>query len=173
MLRTNNEKIESKLCSFLTRSSVSESEILDSIRSGSFYGIVRVDLSTPPEIIKKYEKMNFPLIFNTLDITEDLLSPEMLELAKERNTDFPKPAKTLTWNSQGFIACTPLLRFYMEIGMEVSNLQWALQYEAASPFADFVNSLVEVRIAAKESNNGPLGDRSKFCLNSAVGYFFF
>ena len=170
-LRKKNEKIESKVCSFLTRPSVLESEILEAVKSESFYGLLRVDISTPSEVIQKYRKMNFPLIFNHLDITEDLLSPEMLKLAQDRNYDFPRSAKTLTWNAKGFIACTPLLRFYMELGMEISNLQWALQYEKACPFSDFVNSLVEVRIAAKKDGNGPLGDRAKFVLNSAVGEY--
>lgn len=164
----NKKILVSRISQFLSQPSVSENEILDAVAQGTFYGIICLDITTPAEVIAKYKNLNFPFIFNSLQVTEDLLSPDTLELAMARGIQFPVMAKTLTWNSTGFIACTPLLRFYLDLGMKLGNVQWAIQYQAGAPFSDFVDSLVNVRIKAMENGNGPLGDRAKFVLNSAV-----
>ena len=167
--KQNNERIlVSRISQFLSQPSVTETEILNAVAQGTFYGIICLDITTPVDVIEKYKNLNFPFIFHSLPVTENLLSPETLEMAKARNIKFPVMAKTLTWNSSGFIGCTPLLRFYLSLGMKLANVQWAIQYQAGAPFSDFVDSLVNVRINAMENGNGPLGDRAKFVLNSAV-----
>ena len=168
-LAARNEPIRSTITPFLGRNSISESEILDAIKNGTLYGLCKVDIDTPTEIAEKFKKLNFPLIFNNVEISEDQLSPETLEAAKAKGCQFPLTSKTLSWNAKGYIGCTPLLQFYMQLGMRVSNVQWALQYQPAEPFQGFVDSLVDVRINATRTKNGPLGDRAKFVLNSAVG----
>ena len=55
-LKRNKQTIDSDICTFLTRDSVSENEILDAVRSGKFYGLLCADISTPDEVISKYEK---------------------------------------------------------------------------------------------------------------------
>ena len=168
--RTNQKLLVSRISQFLSQPSVSETEILDAIALDKFYGIVCLDISTPADVIEKFKHLNFPFIFNQLSVTEELLSPETLEMARERNIKFPYESKTLTWNAKGFIACTPLLRFYLELGMKLENVRWALQYERGAPFAGFVKRMVEERIAAGEAKpqNKPRGNRAKFVLNSAV-----
>lgn len=160
--------LTSRISQFLSHPSVTEEEILGAVTEGEFYGILCLDISTPPEVIEKYQYLNFPFIFNNLEVTEEMLSSETLELAKDRLVKFPVNAKTLTWNSTGFIGCTPLLEFYIKLGMKLSNVRWALQYQRGAPFSDFVNSLVDVRISAIDSDNKALGERAKFVLNSAV-----
>ena len=164
-------RIKSKITPFLGLEFVTEKQILNAVRVGTFYGICRVDIETPVEIIKKYESMNFPLIFNNVEIPEEFFSPDVREDAIRRGVKFPVKQKTLIWNSKGYIGCTPLLKFYMELGMKISNLQWALQYEKSEPFKDFVSSMVKERINATDLKNGPRGDRAKLVLNSAVGKY--
>ena len=165
--------IKSNISPFLGWKHVGEQEILKAVENGSFYGIMCVDIETPDEVVAKYEKLNFPFIFNKVGIDEDMLSPEVLEEARKRNTSFPVSVKTLTWNAKSFIAVSPLLKFYMKLGMKISNVQWALQYQVGKPFKYFVESLVEERIAAESSTpkNTSRGDRAKLALNSAVGKF--
>ena len=171
-MREKGESFGTKVSTFLMRESVAESEILDAIREGRFYGVAKVDIQTPEEISKKYEHLNFPLIFNSPEITEDMLTPEQLQMVKSRKEEFPLRPKTLTWNARGYVGCTPLLKFYMELGMKVTNIQWALEYQSEKPFEGFVNKMVDERISASQNKNGPKGDRAKFVLNSAVGKYF-
>ena len=167
-IELNTPILTSKISQFLFQRSATEEEILNAIAEGTFYGIACLDITTPTEIVDKFKHLRFPFIFNNTAVTADMLSPNTLAQANERKIQLPVNAKTLTWNATAFVGCTPLLQFYIKLGMKLTNLRWALQYERGAPFSDFVDSLVNVRISAIESNNGPLGDRSKFVLNSAV-----
>ena len=150
---------------------VTEDLIIQKIQSGEFYGMIRVDVHTPPEIISKYEHLNFPLIFRKCVITEEMLSPKMKELAKASGKDFPKETRTLTWNATDIILTTPTVKQYLELGMKVTNIRWAVEYKPTKPFERFVDGMVQTRIKANEEGNKPLGERAKFCLNSCVGRF--
>lgn len=165
----HGETIESPISQFLGRKTIGEHEILKGIENGSFFGIAKVDIETPQEVIERYRKLNFPLIFRYLEISEDMLPPDILKEARDRKKEFPLKAKTLCWNAIGFVGCTPLLKFYASLGMKISNLQWALEYESGKPFRPFVDELVEERIKALKENDETRGDRAKFVLNSAVG----
>ena len=166
-------KFESEHFCFLNERKISERLILNWIKDDKFFGLVRADVSTPPEVIKEFEHLNFPFIFRKFTVTADMLSETVGRLAKENGKDFPKETRTLTWNAKDIILTTPLIQFYTEIGMKVSNIRWAVQYVPSEPFINFVNKMVDQRIKANSGDkpNKPLGDRAKFCLNSCVGRF--
>ena len=128
-------------------------------------------MKTPPEVVKKYENLNFPMIFRKLTVTEDMLSEKMKELAKIGKKDFPAETRSLTWNATDIILTTPTVQFYQQLGMEISELRWAAEFKPTEPFTNFVDGMVQVRINAKKNDNKPLGERAKFCLNSCVGRF--
>ena len=156
---------------FLNEENVTEDKIITKIREGKFYGLVRADVNTPPEVIKELEHLNFPFIFRKCEVTEEMLSPTMQRLARESKKTFPKETRTLTWNAEDLILTTTMVDFYLKLGMCVSNIKWAVQYYPSKPFEDFVEGMVKIRIDALKTNNAPLGDRAKFCLNSCVGRF--
>ena len=168
-LKAKGKKIASKITPFFLQDTVTEEQILNAVKDGTFYGVVCLDIETPDEVIEKYEKLKFPLIFNNCEISEEMLTPIIREQAKERKCKFPVKVKSLCWNAEGYIGCSPLLQFYLQIGMKLTNVRWALQYQSDRPFSNFVDSLVDCRIEATRSKNGPLSDRCKFVLNSAVG----
>ena len=164
-------KIESPHYCFLNQPNITENQILDKIQSNDFYGIVRLDVHTPPSVISEYEHLNFPFIFRKTEITEDMLSEKMKEIARAANKQFPDVTRTLTWNAEDIVLTTPTIQFYMRIGMKMSNLRWAIQYVPTTPFHKFVTGLVKDRIDATSKANVPRADRAKFCLNSCVGRF--
>ena len=161
---------QSKLSKFIGKSKISEKDILENVESGEFFGLVKVDIYSPEDVIKKYEHLNFPFIFNKISVSEDMLCDKVLELSKAAKRTFPQEALTLTYNAKNIILATPLLKFYLSLGMKVSNLDWAMQYIPTKPFQPFVKEMVDVRIRSF-GTNAPLGDRAKFTLNSAVGRF--
>ena len=150
---------------------ITEDLILENIRNGKFFGMIRADVQTPPDVIEKYEHLNFPLIFRKCVITEDMLGEKMKNLAKVGKKDFPKETRTLTWNAADLILTTPTVKQYLELGMVISNITWAVEYKPTKPFTNFVDGMVQVRIDAEKTGNKPLGERAKFCLNSCVGRF--
>ena len=150
---------------------INEETILQNIKSGNFFGIIRADVTTPAAVVEKYKSLNFPLIFRKFTVTEEMLSPKMRKLAKLAKKHFPSETRTLTWNAEDLILTTPTVQFYQRLGMTISNIRWAVEYKPTTPFTDFVEGMVQVRIDAEKTKNKPLGERAKFCLNSCVGRF--
>ena len=56
-------QINSKIYCFLGKNSISEGDLIAAIRDGTFFGLAKVDVESPPEMIAKYEALNFPFIF--------------------------------------------------------------------------------------------------------------
>ena len=160
----------SNLSSFIGKDKIYEAEIFEAIKNKTFFGIVKVDLRTPVAVIDKYKHLNFPLIFGEAQITEDMLSKSVAKQVSDAKVKLPYKCMTLKWNADAIILTTPLLQFYLSIGMEISNLQWALQYHETKPFKHFVQEMVDIRISSYGKNK-PLGDRAKFTLNSCCGRF--
>jgi hypothetical protein len=144
-----NLKISSKMSSFLGFRNVKEAQILDAVKNNQFFGIIKLDIKTPMHIQQKYEHLNFPFIFAKTEVTEEMLNPSTLESAKMLGREFPHKCLTMRHNKNQIILATPMLRFYLSLGMEASNIEWALEYLAdEKPFANFVNEMVQVRIAS-------------------------
>ena len=89
--------------------------------------------------------------------------------AQKRNEKFPQEFNTLTYNAKEIILTSPLIQFYQEIGMKISNVVWAIEYVKGQPFEKFVSEMVELRIKSHETGNTALGTRAKFSMNSTVG----
>ena len=94
----------------------------------------------------------------------------MRQFAKEGNRKFPVEALCLTWNAENFLGVTPLLKFYLNIGIKITKIHYAVNYTRGRPFKKFVDDMVAVRVAAVGKND-PLGQRAKFTLNSMAGRF--
>ena len=169
-LENGTRNIKPKISPFLYEKEITEEKILDAIESNGVFGIIKADVETPETVIQKYGDLNFPFIFRSLDVTEEMLSPEVLQKAKNRKKKFPASYKTLCWNASGIVLATPMVQFYRKIGMVVKNIEWVIQYYESKPFTSFVDKLVEVRIANFQTNK-PVADRAKFTLNSCVGRF--
>ena len=99
-----------------------------------------------------------------------MLDEKMKGIAEENGISFPYKVKTLTHNHDERIIATPLLRFYLNLGMTVDHIFYAIQYQEEKPFKKFVDDLVEVRINAVGVNE-PKAARAKFTMNSAIGRF--
>lgn len=99
-----------------------------------------------------------------------MLHPEILKRAKEQGRTFPYETRTLTWAADELVVVTPLLRRYLQLGLKIKKIHYAIQYAPTKPFRRFVDDLVEVRIKSVGTNPAK-GDRAKYALNSAIGKF--
>ena len=97
-------------------------------------------------------------------------SRNIINFQKE-NRKFPQNVLTLAHNADEILIISPLLKFYIELGLTVDKVYYCIQYLENTPFKSFVDQLVDIRVSSVETNNPALGDRAKFCLNSAVGKF--
>jgi len=160
----------SELSKFIGNKKITEKDIITAVENGDFFGICKVRLSTPKDVIEKFKGLNFPFIFDKKSITEDLVSTRMRNLAKSHGRKFPYQAMTLSYNADNRLVVTPLLRFYLSLGMVVEELYYCIEYIEAKPFGKFVDKLVDLRVRSVGVNK-PQGDRAKFTLNSAIGRY--
>ena len=128
ILEKNIGNIQPEISKFLFQTNITETNILDAIEAGEFFGMIKADIVTPDEVIKKFEQLNFPLLFRDVEVTEDMVNPELLAKASARKKKFPSVYKTLCWNGTDMVLATPLLQFYLRLGMQVKNVKWAIQH---------------------------------------------
>ena len=63
-----------------------------------------------------------------MDITEEHVTDYMLKRMKERNRKLPINTLVQTYNGEDQMILTDLLIFYMDLGLEVSNVTEFVQY---------------------------------------------
>ena len=158
---------------FFNRRKVTEKELFEKIKSGDFFGLVLCDVKSSEAVKEKFSKFNFPPVFCHLPIEESMIHPDYLTILKDRKTQFPLDrVLTLTYEAKNILLTTETAKFYMELGLELSNMKKAYEYEKAYPLAHFVKEVTDQRKAATRSGNKALQDVFKLVMNSSYGNVF-
>ena len=139
--------------------------ILLKVKREKFFGLIRVDIKSPQHVIDKFMKLNFPPIYKHLHIQAEMVHSEYQKLGGSQFKDSEKSVLTQTFHAEQILITTETARFYFDIGIEISNLTWALEFEKDRPFADFVNQITEERKKATRAGNKPLQNIWKLCMN--------
>ena len=155
---------------FNRKTLIQEDEIFEAVKSGDFFGLIRVDIESPDQVVQKWQKLNFPLIPRHQDIEETMIAPNLVRDMKQRGMTFPlKRTLTLCFNAKNILITTSMAQFYFEQGCKLSNLQNAIEFERATPLKDFVNKATRERIAATRENNEQKQDLYKRIVNASYG----
>ena len=124
---------------FFYSSRISSTMILDSVRNGQFFGLLEVDIKTPPKIKMEFERINFATIFNKISPTKEMIGEKMLEVMKHYGSKFPiKPQLTLVYNAEHYLLTSEMLRYYLDLGMEVVNIHYCIEYQRSQPLRKFI-----------------------------------
>ena len=70
-----------------------------------------------------------------------------------------------TFHADQILLTTETALFYHKLGLELSNLTMAIEFEKDRPFADFVNQITAERKKATRMKNKPLQDIFKLVMN--------
>ena len=143
--------------------------ILTKVRSGKFFGLIRVDLKSPPPVIQKFLKLNFPPIFQHMEIESHMIHPHYQNMIGGENRE--RKVLSQTFHAKQILLTTETARFYSEIGIEISNLTWAVEFEKDKPFAEFVQQKTDERKKATREGNKPLQNIWKLVMNRLVLIF--
>ena len=136
-------------CFYRSPKLIPEEDIWDKIKSKEFFGIIKCNVRSPPEVQKLWGSINFPPIFNHLKIDEKMIGPSMLEELKKKKVKLPLEKQlTLVFNAEQYMMTTELAAFYLEIGCELSNLTWAIEYQKDRPLKPFVDKVTASRVQA-------------------------
>ena len=133
-----------------------QKELLNAMKNRNIFGFCVCDVHTPTEIYEKIRYLNFPPIIRRESIDEDLLSPYMLSRCRDRGYKLPQKTLIQCYNGTQMLLFTPLISFYMDLGLEISNVTKFIQYRPGVVFNSFVKKITNGRIEAKKAKNESL-----------------
>ena len=161
---------ENNVSDFFARKDIEATEIMDAIINDRFYGIIRVDIKSPGHVVDHFLKINHPPIFAHKHIEKEMIGASMQTLLNERKARFPLDKQlTLVFNHDQYVLTTDMAKFYLEKGMELSNLTLAIEYTRSTPLANFVNTVTEKRKEATRIGDQNLQNTWKLISNSSYG----
>ena len=171
-LKVKNEKLRRFDTPFLPqimRPFGSSRDILTGIQDGSLFGFIVADLTTPSALLEQIKWLNFPPVIRRESIDESLLTPYMKNRVNEKGYKLPQISPIQTYHGSQLLLFTPLVKFYLELGLEVTNITKFLQYKESFVLQNFVNKITNGRIQAKRKKNSELELAYKIIGNSGYG----
>ena len=146
-----------------------ESQLLKSIKDGSFFGLVQATIIFPESSRTKWRQLNFPPLFERMSIEKEQIDEDMQNLVLQRKWKFPlNPQLMLTWSVKEYITPTTLIQFYLKQGAQVT-IDWAIAYFRSNPLNDFINGQTRARIQADKDGKTMKSKLHKTISNSCYG----
>ena len=147
-----------------------EAELLNSIKSGELFGFILADVRSPPDVIKNMKE--FPPIIKKLKITDDHLThytKERLKLEKPNLKKFERETLVQCFHGEQLLIMTPLAQFYMDKGIEITNVTKFIQYIPSTALNPFATHVTRMRIDAEKNSLPTKGSTAKVFGNSSYG----
>ena len=148
---------------------ISTAEILHSVQRGQLFGLVVCDISVPDRLKEHFSELQ-PIFKNTL-VGRDDIGDHMKKHAEDNNL-LSKPRRMLVASYFGKNICliTPLLRWYIDHGLEVSQVHQVIEYKPSNSFTEFGQTVTEARIQGdSDPNTKDISDSYKGIGNASYG----
>ena len=145
-------------------------KLLVRIEEDNLFGYVQFDLEVPEELRERFA--NFPPIFKNFDVGRENIEKFMLEYA-EKNALLLKPQRLLisSYKLNNGIVITPLLKFYLMLGLRCIKIHRFIEYTQQKCFNGFVQSVVDARREGDENpDSSVVAETMKLLGNSSYGY---
>ena len=149
---------------------MTEQSIIKRVVDGSLFGCVECDVEVPFHLQENFSE--FPPIFKNSDIPFRLYGDHMQTYARGKGMSETASTGSLisSLRGQNMLFTTPLLRWYLEHGLVVSNVQRVIQYTPAKCFASFTKEVSFSRLqGARDPSKEILAQTFKLMGNSAYG----
>jgi len=148
---------------------LTQEQILTLILSGDLFAFIEVDIEVPEHLRDKFAE--FPPIFKNCMIGIDDIGEHMKAHCQSHNL-LKQPRRSLISSFYGskIMFTTPLLRWYLQHGLRVTNIYQLVQYDPKPCFQNFVSQVTEARRSADiDPNKAIIGSAFKLLGNSAYG----
>ena len=121
-----------------------EETLFEQIRSGNLFGYVQSDITVHEDLKKKFA--DFPPIFKNTNVGRNDIGLLMKDYA-EKEVLLWQPRKMLVSSNfiENGILITPVLLFYLELGLVCKKIYRFLEYIPVICFNYFVQSAVNAR----------------------------
>ena len=155
---------------FLYRRPLSEEGLLQGIIDGRLFGYVQCEIEVPQHLRSYFS--NFPPVFKNTIVSREDIGPLTREYA-EKDKFMPQPRRMLISSfflTNGTII-TPLLLFYLKLGLVCKKIHRSVQYTHGKFFNNFEQSAVDSRRQRDENPNSTIvAETMKLLANSSYGY---
>ena len=140
-----NEKIKNHIRSiFPYKRPPSTDSLLEKIRDGSLYGYIQCDLVVPNELKAKFS--NFPSIFKNTEVGRNYIGENKQNYALEKDLlKHPQRLLISSFKLENGSIITPLFNFFIELGLQCTNVYRFVQYLPRKCCNKFVQSVVDAR----------------------------
>ena len=156
--------------SFPYKRPLREESLLEQIRSGKLFGYVQCDIEVPEMLKKKFA--NFPPIFKNTNVGQHD-NGSLMKDYYEKEGLLCQPQKMLfsSYFLQNGTLITPLLLFYLHLGLVCKKIYRFVEYIPVKCFNNFVQSAVNARREGDEiPNSSVVSETMKLLINSSYGY---
>ena len=149
---------------------LSEEQLLQGIIDGRLFGYVQFDIEVPEHLGSYFS--NFPPVFKNIVVSREDIGTLMRDYAEKENI-MPQPRRMLISSfilTNGTIL-TPLLLFYLKLGLFCKKFHRFVQYTPKTCFNSFVQSAVDARRQGdRNPNSKVVAETMKLLANSSYGY---
>ena len=150
-------------------SHITPQTIIQTVLDGELFGCIECDIRVPPHLHDYFSEMT-PIFKNTAISRQDI-SPTMQQFAEENNF-LAKPMRSLIGSMFGekILLSTPLLKWYISHGLEVTRIYQVLEYTPKACFRAFGEAVSDARRDGdKDPNKAIIADTMKLIGNSSYG----
>ena len=159
---------------------MTKEEILKAVVDETFFGMVEVDIKVPgewPDHFKHptmtpyqyFEEMS--PIFCTSEVPYDVIGDHMQQYVNEFDLS-TKPRRLLVGGlkARKILLATPLLKWYLDHGLEVTKIYQTVEFQKSACFQNFVKDVSDARRQGDaDPNKAIIADTRKLEGNSAFG----
>ena len=143
--------------------------IITSILDESLFGLVECDIHVPDHLREHFSEMT--PIFKNIEVTRNDIGPLMREYAEQHKL-LTTPRRTLIGSYVGskILLATPLLRWYLTHGLEVTTIYTVIEYHGLNCFRQFGEKVSDARRQGDRDKAFTItSDTMKLLGNSAYG----
>ena len=147
----------------------SEQDIINAVQNGTLFGLVYVDIRTPDHLKDRFAEL--PPIFKNTEVSREDIGDFMKAYA-ERTETLKKPTRLLisSYHATKILLATPLLKWYLDNGLEVTKVHTVIAYEPKACFGDVVKTISDARRQGDKSKDSAiLAESMKLIGNSCYG----
>ena len=152
------------------RRSLTEQPLLEGIKKGSLLGYFQCDIEVPENLRVNFA--NCPPIFKITLVSKNDIG-DLMETYAEEVGIMSQPQKMLisSFTLQNGTLITPLLLFYLQLGLVSTKIHCFVEYTPKKCFNSFVQSAVDARRKSDENpNSSVVAETVKLLANSSNGY---
>ena len=146
-----------------------QTSLIQAIADGEVFGFAVLDLETPEAVRKSFGDFLFPPIIQKMTVTEDMLSPYMRNRVNMRQGKCEFDTLVQTYNGKQLFLLTPLIQFYLKLGLVASNVTQFIQYIPGEALKPFTEKVYNMRCQATREGDEAKSTTAKLFGNSGYG----